>query len=85
MKLTTNVTKDTEDESNTWDKKVFRDMENSEDCFNPIDTKAVEDFINGKEFKLDQVNLPLFSTEIIKEQTTYAEEINSEQKEDQID
>jgi hypothetical protein len=33
---------------------------------------------------LDYVNLALFSTEIIKEPTTYEEEINSEQKEEQI-
>jgi hypothetical protein len=33
---------------------------------------------------LDQVNLALFSTEILKEPTTYEEAINSELKEDQI-
>jgi hypothetical protein len=33
---------------------------------------------------LDQVNLALFSTEIVKERTTYEEAINSEQKEDLI-
>jgi hypothetical protein len=33
---------------------------------------------------LDQVNLALFSTEIMKEPTTYEEAINSEQKEEQI-
>jgi FtsZ-interacting cell division protein YlmF len=33
---------------------------------------------------LDQVNLALFSTVMIKEPTTYEEAINCEQKEDQI-
>jgi hypothetical protein len=33
---------------------------------------------------LDQVNLALFSTEIVKELATYEEEINCGQKEDQI-
>jgi hypothetical protein len=33
---------------------------------------------------LDQVNLALLSTEIIKEPTTYVESINCVQKEDQI-
>jgi hypothetical protein len=33
---------------------------------------------------MDQVNLDLFSTEIIKEPTTYEEAINCEQKEDHI-
>jgi hypothetical protein len=33
---------------------------------------------------MDQVNLALFSTEIIKERTTYEEAINCKQKEDQI-
>jgi hypothetical protein len=33
---------------------------------------------------LDQVNLALFSTFVIKEPTTYEQAINSEQKEDQI-
>jgi hypothetical protein len=36
------------------------------------------------EMTLDQFNLVLFSTEIIKEPTTYEEAINSKQKEDQI-
>jgi hypothetical protein len=52
--------------------------------FNPQATKAVEDYNHRKEMILDQVNLALFSTEIIKEPTTYEEAINSEQKEDQI-
>jgi hypothetical protein len=33
---------------------------------------------------LNQINLALFSTEIIKEPKTYEEALNSEQKEDQI-
>jgi hypothetical protein len=44
----------------------------------------VENYNHGREMTLDQVNLDLFSTEIIKEPTTYEEAINSEKKEDQI-
>jgi hypothetical protein len=33
---------------------------------------------------LDQVTLALFSTDIVKEPTSYEESINSEQKEDQM-
>jgi hypothetical protein len=33
---------------------------------------------------MEQVNLALFSTDILKEPTTYEEAMNSEQKEDQI-
>jgi hypothetical protein len=43
---------------------------------------VVEDYNHGREITLDQVNLSLFSTEIVKEPTTYEEAINSEQKED---
>jgi hypothetical protein len=39
---------------------------------------------SGKEITLDQVDLALFSTVIIKKSTTYEEAINCEQKEDQI-
>jgi hypothetical protein len=83
-KLTTNATKDTEDEVNELDKKVFRAMKKLESWFNPQATKVVEDYNHGSEITLDQVNLDLFSTEIIKESTTYEESINSEQKEEQI-
>jgi hypothetical protein len=42
---------------------------------------VVEDYNHGRETTLDQANLALFSTEIIKEPRTYEEVINSEQKE----
>jgi hypothetical protein len=45
---------------------------------------VVENYNHGREITLDQVNLALFSTEIIKEPTIYDKAINSEQKEDQI-
>jgi hypothetical protein len=83
-KLTTNATKDNEDEGNDSDKKVFRAMRKLESWFNPQATKAVEDYNHGKEITLNQVNLALFSTEIIKEPTTFEEAISSWQKEDQI-
>jgi hypothetical protein len=85
-KLTENATKDkeTEDKSNKSDKKVFRAMRKLESWFNPETTKAVENYNHGREMTLDQVNLALFSTVIIKEPTTYEGAINFEQKEDQI-
>jgi hypothetical protein len=58
-------------------------MRKSESLFNPEATKAVENYNHGREMTLDQVNLALFSTVIIKEPRSY-EEINCEQKEDQI-
>jgi inorganic triphosphatase YgiF len=66
------------------DKKVFRAMRKLESWFNPEATKAVKNYNHGREMTLDQVNLALFSTIVIKEPTTYEEAINSEQKEDQI-
>jgi hypothetical protein len=84
VKLTENATKETEDESNKSDKKVFRAMRKLESWFNLEATKAVEDYSHGKEMTLDQVNLALFSTFTVKEPTTYEEAINSEKKEDQI-
>jgi hypothetical protein len=83
-KLTTNAIKNTKDESDESDKKVFRAMRKLESWFNPQATKVVEDYNHGREMTLDQVNLALFSTEIIKESTTYQEAINCKQKEDQI-
>jgi hypothetical protein len=59
-------------------------MRKSESWFNRQATKLVEDYNHGREIALDQVNLSLSSTFIIKEPTTYGEAINSEQKEDQI-
>jgi hypothetical protein len=77
-KLITNATKDNEDEGNDSDKKLFREMRKLESWFNSQDTRAVEDYNHGREMTLDQVNLALLSTEIIKEPATYEEAINSE-------
>jgi hypothetical protein len=82
-KLTANKTKDTELEGNKLDKIAFRAMRKLESWFNPQATKVVENYNHGREMILDQVNLALFSTGIVKEPTTYEEAINSEQKEDQ--
>jgi hypothetical protein len=84
IKLTENARKETEDESNESDKKVFRAMRKLESWVNPEAIKAVENYNHGREMTLDQVNLALFSTVMIKEPTTYEEAINCEQKEDQI-
>jgi ABC-type amino acid transport substrate-binding protein len=66
------------------DKKVFRAMRKLESWFNPEATKAVENDNHGREMTLDQVNLALFSTDIVKEPSTYEEAIHCEQKKDQI-
>jgi hypothetical protein len=84
IKLTENATKETEDESNKSDKKVFRAMRKLESWFNPETIKAVENCSHGREMILVQFNLALFSTVMIKEPTTNEEAINCEQKEDQI-
>jgi hypothetical protein len=65
VKLTTNVTKNSEDEGNELDKKVFRAMRELESSFNPQATKVVGDYNHGREITLDQVNLALFSTDIV--------------------
>jgi hypothetical protein len=84
VKLTENATKETKDESNKSDKKVFSSMRKLESWFNSQATKAVEDYSHGRETTLDQVNLALFSRVTVKEPTTYEKEINSEKKEDQV-
>jgi hypothetical protein len=83
-KFIANATKDAEEEVKDAYKKVFSAMRKLESWFNPQATNAVVDYNHGKEMTLDQVNLALLSTEIIKEPTTYEKAINSEQKEDQI-
>jgi hypothetical protein len=46
-------------------------MRKLESWFNPEATKEVEDYSHGREMILDQVNLALFSTVMIKEPITY--------------
>jgi hypothetical protein len=58
-------------------------MRKLESWFNPQATNMVKDYNHVKEMLLDQVNLALFSMEIVKEPTTYEEAINNLQKEDQ--
>jgi hypothetical protein len=82
IKLTENATKEAEDESNKSDKKLFRAMRKLESWFNPEATKVVEDYNHGREMTLDQANLALFSTVMIKEPRIYEEAINSEKKEE---
>jgi hypothetical protein len=50
-------------------------MKKSEMWFNQQATKLVA-YNHGRKIKLDQINLALFSTEIIKEPKTYEEAIN---------
>jgi hypothetical protein len=57
IKLTKNVTKETEDESNKFDKKVFRAMRKLESWFKPEATRAIENYNHGRKMALDQVNL----------------------------
>jgi hypothetical protein len=48
-----NATKDTEDESNTWDKKLLKAIKTLESWFNPQATRLVEDYNYGREITLD--------------------------------
>jgi hypothetical protein len=66
IKLTTNAKKNTEDEGNESDKKNYRPMRKLESWFSPQDAKVVEDYNHGREITLDQFNLALFSTDIVK-------------------
>jgi hypothetical protein len=56
MKLTTNASKDTEDESNKLDMKVFRAMKKLESRFTSQPNRAVEDYNYEREITSDQVN-----------------------------
>jgi hypothetical protein len=69
-KLITNATKDNEDESSKSDKKVYRAMRKLESWLNPQATKVVLDYNHGSEMTLDQFNLAMFSTDIVKDPTT---------------
>jgi hypothetical protein len=46
-------------------KESFRAMKKLESWFNPQATKVVEDYNDGREMIFDQVNLALFSTELV--------------------
>jgi hypothetical protein len=83
-KSITNSTKDTKDESNKLNKKGFREMKMLESWFIPQVTRAVEDYIYGKELTFDEVILELFSADFIKEPTNYEQALNYGRKEDQI-
>jgi hypothetical protein len=48
IKLTTNATKDTEDEGNDSDKKVFRAMRKLEIWFNSQAARVAEDYNHGR-------------------------------------
>jgi hypothetical protein len=64
----TNVT---EDERNKSDKKVFRAIKKLESWFNLQSTKAIDDYNCGREILLEQINLDLFTTAMIKEPANY--------------
>jgi hypothetical protein len=50
--------------------KVYRQMRQLESSFNPEATKLVEQIEQGREILLDQVNLALFSGEVVNEEPT---------------
>jgi hypothetical protein len=50
--------------------KVYRAMRKLESLLNPQATKVVLDYNHGSEMTLDQVNLAMFSTDIVKDPTT---------------
>jgi hypothetical protein len=63
--------------------RVVREMKKLESWFNPQATKVIEDYDCGREISLEQVNLALFTTALIKEPSSFEEAINCERKEDQ--
>ena len=84
MKINEMYTYVIEDESNKSDKKVFRALKKLESWFNPQATKEIDDYNRRREILLEQVNLALCTTAMIKEPTNYEESLNCEKKEYQI-
>jgi hypothetical protein len=56
--------------------RKFLELRKLESWFNLQATKVVEDQNHGRDIRLDQVNVALFSREIIKEPITYEEVAN---------
>jgi hypothetical protein len=71
----------TTDERNDKNSKVFREMKKLKIWFNPQAKQAVNDFKEGREISLDQVNLALFTTATVNEPTAFDEVWNCADKE----
>jgi hypothetical protein len=77
------VPKVVEENKKDTHERVIRAMKKLEGWFNPQATKVMEDYNPGRETLLEQVNLALFTTNLVKEPSSYEEAINCEQKEEQ--
>ena len=65
-------------------KRVYRQLRKLDSWFNPQARVAVEKYEQGREITLEQTNIALFSTNVIKEPTTFDEAWNCNDKSDQI-
>ena len=74
----------TNEKDDQRNKKVYRQMRMLESSFNPEASKIVEEFKQGRDILLDQVNIALLSANIIKEPTTFDEAWNCANQADQI-
>ena len=74
---------DDEIDKKNKDEKVIRAMKKLESWFNPQATKVIEDHNHGREILLEQVNLALLTTNLMKEPSSFEEAINCKRKEDQ--
>jgi phage-related tail protein len=58
-------------------------MKKLKSWFNPQVTKVMEDYNPGREILLEQVNLALFTTNFVKEPSSFEGAINCERKKEQ--
>jgi hypothetical protein len=65
-------------------RKVFREMKKLESWFNPQATKEIDDHNRGRYIWLEQVNLALCTTAMIKKTKNYEKSLNCDKKENQI-
>jgi hypothetical protein len=63
--------------------RVIREMKRLKSWLKSQATKVIEDYDRGREISLEQVNLARFTTNFIKEPSSFEEAINCEKKEDQ--
>jgi hypothetical protein len=79
-KIVSNVV---EKDKKSTNETVIRAMKKLESWFNPQATKVLQDHNPGRETLLEHVNLALFTTNFVKEPSSFEEAINCKRKEDQ--
>jgi Reverse transcriptase (RNA-dependent DNA polymerase) len=77
------VSKVVEENKKDTHKRVIHARKKLEGWFNPQATKVLEDLYPGRETLLEQVNLALSTTNLVKEPSSCEEAINCERKEEQ--